>query len=79
MNQAARAYSWRHNSQMSAGTQAAMVAVALTAPIAATASTAPATRGRARASGISVHGTSATGHASEEIAVSVVRMRGDSA
>ena len=64
---------------MSAGRQAAMVAVALTAPIAATASTAPLMRGRARVSGMSVHGTSATGQASEEIAVSVVRMRGESA
>ena len=56
-----------------------MVAVALTAPMHATATTAGATKGVRRVSGISVHGTSATGHASDEMAVRVVRMRGLSA
>ena len=56
-----------------------MVAVALTAPMHATGSSAAASRGPRRcspSSGSSVHGTNATGHASEEMAVSVVRMRG---
>ena len=56
-----------------------MVAVALTAPIRATATRAGATCGRRLSSGKMVHGTNATGHASEEIAVSVVTMRGLSA
>ena len=56
-----------------------MVAVALTAPMQATTTMDAATFGRLCTSGTSVHGTNATGQASEEIAVSVVRMRGDSA
>ena len=66
-------------SSTNAGRHAAMVAVALTAPMHATATTAGATWGRRCTSGTNVHGTSATGQASEEIAVSVVKILGLSA
>ncbi len=62
-----------------AGRHAIIVAVAFTAPISATGITAAATSPRrswGASRGASVHGTSATGHASEEIAVSVVSTRG---
>ncbi len=59
------------------------VAVALTAPINATGMIAAAPcrnrvfeLARTPAKGMSVHGTSATGQASEEMAVRVVRIRG---
>ncbi|OLT52700.1 hypothetical protein BJF89_04305 [Corynebacterium sp. CNJ-954] len=76
------------NHHTTAGTTAASVATALTAPrqSTATAEPSPATasrrvvgRGpgsRTRTTGSMIHGTSATVHASEEIAPSVVRMRG---
>ena len=74
-----------------AGTQAAAVPTALTAPVQSTArpdsSTARVANFQPTASGLRttatsgsrIHGASATGQASEEIAPSVVRMRGDSA
>ena len=74
-----------------AGTQAAAVPTALTAPVHRTASpdnstarvanfqpTASGLRATA-SSGSRIHGASATGHASDEIAPRVVRMRGDNA
>ena len=78
-------------STSAAGTQAAAVPTALTAPVHSTArpdsrtaraaNFQPTASGRraTASSGSRIHGASATGHASDEIAPRVVRMRGDSA
>ena len=73
----------RHRITRPAGVQAASVAVALTAPISAMGMVAAAISRpvilSVRSSGTSTQGASMTGQASEEIAVSVVSVRGDSA
>ena len=73
----------RHSKIKPAGRQAASVAVALTAPMHATATTeGAASRQQSRPSrrkGSSTQGASMTGQVSEEIAPNVVSVRGESA
>ena len=73
----------RHSRTRPAGRQAASVAVALTAPMHATATTAGAASCHVsrpgRRKGRSTQGASMTGQVSEEIAPSVVSVRGESA
>ena len=67
---------------ISAGVQAASVAVALTAPMSATGIVAAAASrqvSRSRKKGKMTHGASMTGQVSEEMAVSVDSERGDKA
>lgn len=72
----------RQASATPAGRQAASVAVALTAPISATGIRAAATQrqlSRAVRNAVRTQGASMTGQVSEEIAVSVLSVRGDRA